>query len=181
MLELERALGRVLASKGAPPDIALETPRRWIRFLEGFLGAQPEEKFTTFENDRYNEMVVAEKIRFVSLCEHHLLPFYGYGTIAYIPQRRILGLSKLARILGYHARGLQLQERLTNQVADTLAEVVEPLGVAVRLEGIHACIILRGVEQESMVVTTTALRGCFLGDTLAHTEFITLCGRRTAT
>ncbi len=126
----------------------------------------------------YSEMIVLKDIDFYSLCEHHILPFFGRAHVAYIPQRRIVGISKLARLVEVYARRLQVQERLTNQIAGTIAEQLEPLGVGVVLEAEHLCMRMRGVEKQNSTVVTSAMLGIFRDRQTTREEFMTLIGRR---
>lgn len=128
--------------------------------------------------ESYDEMVIVKDIDFYSLCEHHLLPFYGKGHIAYIPNGRIIGLSKLPRLLEMYARRLQVQERLTQEVAAAIQHAIQPLGVAVVLEGIHLCMAMRGVEKQNACATTSAMLGVFRNDRGTRSEFMDLLKRR---
>lgn len=148
-----------------------ETPKRYIKFLKEFLNP-PEWNCTTFEGEGYDEMIIQTGIPFHSLCEHHIAPFFGYGTIAYIPNKRIVGLSKLARTLETFARRLQNQERITTQVADFLMEKLEPRGVAVQLTAKHMCMEMRGVKKHNTWTTTTKLTGRFKEDNSVRMEFL---------
>lgn len=121
-----------------------------------------------------SEMIVVRDIEFYSLCEHHMLPFFGRAHIAYIPGRTVLGLSKFARVLDVFARRLQLQERLTSQVADELVRVLQPLGLAVVTEAHHLCMMMRGVERQGGTTVTNAMRGTFQSDARTRQEFISL-------
>jgi GTP cyclohydrolase I len=150
-----------------------DTPERFKRFLEEFLHPEPPEA-TIFETEGYDEMVIQTKIPFYSLCEHHLLPFFGYGAIAYIPDKNIVGLSKLSRILDHFSRRLQNQERLTVQVAEFLNEAIKPKGVGVILSARHMCMEMRGVRKPETLTTTSALRGRFKSDPRTRAEFIEL-------
>ncbi|MCS7228473.1 MAG: GTP cyclohydrolase I FolE [Candidatus Kryptonium sp.] len=125
-------------------------------------------------SEKYNEMVIVKNIDFFSLCEHHLLPFYGKVHIAYIPNGKIVGLSKIPRIVEVFSRRLQVQERLTEQIADTLDRYLNPKGVAVVIEAKHLCMIMRGVEKQNSVATTSAMRGVFAEDVKARNEFMHL-------
>lgn len=124
--------------------------------------------------ERYSEMVIVRDIDFFSLCEHHLVPFYGKCHIAYIPKGKIIGLSKMPRIVEVFARRLQVQERMTQQIAETLFDVLKPDGVAVVMEAKHLCMIMRGVEKLNSVATTSAMLGVFRSDVKARTEFLNL-------
>ncbi len=122
----------------------------------------------------YNEMVIVRDIDFYSLCEHHMLPFFGKCHVAYIPNGRVIGLSKIPRLVDMFARRLQVQERMTNQIAETLNDVVTPMGVAVVCEGTHLCMAMRGVEKQQSTTTTSAMLGLFRSDARTRTEFLQL-------
>jgi len=124
-----------------------------------------------FDTD-YQEMVLVSNIRFYSLCEHHLLPFYGYAHVAYIPDKKIIGLSKIPRIVEMYARRLQVQEQMTQQIADTLEAVLHPKGIAVFVEGAHMCAMMRGVKKEDTRMKTTATKGLFREDINLFQKFI---------
>jgi GTP cyclohydrolase I len=125
-----------------------------------------------------SEMIVLKDIDFYSLCEHHILPFFGRAHVAYLPNRRIVGISKLARLVELYARRLQVQERMTNQIATTIAEQLEPLGVGVVLEAEHLCMRMRGVEKQNSTVLTSAMLGVFRDRETTRAEFMNLIGRR---
>ncbi len=126
-----------------------------------------------FEQDG-GEMVVVRDIEFYSLCEHHMLPFYGKVHIAYLPNGKILGLSKLARVADLYARRLQVQERLTNQIADAMVEILQPRGVAVVAEAAHFCMMMRGVQKQNSTTATSAMRGAFKQDAGLRAEFMAM-------
>lgn len=130
-----------------------------------------------FEED-YNDMVMVHDIEFYSLCEHHLLPFFGKAHIAYIPTGKIVGLSKLPRMVDAFARRLQVQERLTKQIADLMEETLDPAGVAVLIEASHMCMMMRGVEKQHSATTTSALRGVFTTDQGMRETFLRRTGQR---
>ncbi|MBI0445712.1 GTP cyclohydrolase I FolE [Deinococcus sp. DB0503] len=119
-----------------------------------------------------SEMVIVKDIEFYSMCEHHMLPFYGRAHIAYIPDGKILGLSKFARIVDLYARRLQVQERITTQIADAVEELLSPRGVAVLMEGVHLCMAMRGVQKQNSSTTTSAMRGVFKEDARTRAEFM---------
>ena len=155
----------------------LETPKRYIKFLDEFL-SPPEFNFTTFDAEGYNQMLVQSNIPFYSLCEHHLAPFFGHGAIAYIPNDKIVGLSKLARVLDKFSRRFQNQERITKQVAEFLMENLKPKGVAVTIRAQHLCVAMRGVEKHDTWTTTSELQGIFLDDPSCKAEFFQLAFAR---
>jgi GTP cyclohydrolase IA len=130
-----------------------------------------------FDAEGADEMVLVKGIEFYSMCEHHMLPFFGTAAVAYLPKGRILGLSKVARIVDIYARRLQVQERLTNQVADAMADTLEPHGVAVVIEGKHLCMMMRGVQKQDTVMITSAMRGGFREDARTRNEFLDLIKR----
>jgi GTP cyclohydrolase IA len=168
------ALLRALGRDPAEPHLA-ETPRRVADAFAELLTARPFD-LTTFANDEgYNELVLATSLPVQSLCEHHLLPFTGVAHIGYLPGNRILGLSKLARVLDLFARDLQVQERLTQQVADWLQENLSPRGVGVVIEAEHLCMSLRGVRAAGSRTITSALHGALREDVCSRHEFFALC------
>ena len=122
----------------------------------------------------YNEMVIVRDIDFYSLCEHHLLPFFGKCHVAYIPNGRVIGISKIPRLVDMYARRLQVQERMTSQIAETIRDAVQPLGVAVVCEGTHLCMAMRGVEKQNSRTVTSALRGVFRDDPRTRDEVLRL-------
>jgi len=155
------------------------TPNRVLHALE-FLtrGYREDPKVAingaVFSEEEYQEIILCRDLDFYSMCEHHLLPFFGKAHLAYLPNRRIIGLSKLARLVEIYARRLQVQERLTTQIAHTLMEEIEPLGVAVVLEAEHLCMRMRGVEKQNSYVTTSAMLGVFRTNIETRQEFMNL-------
>jgi GTP cyclohydrolase I len=127
----------------------------------------------------YNEMVIVKDIDFYSLCEHHLLPFFGKCHVAYIPSRQVIGLSKIPRLVDVFARRLQIQERMTNQIAETILKKVNPLGVAVVCEGTHLCMSMRGVEKQNSFAVTSAMLGIFRDNARTRMEFLELIKHRS--
>jgi len=178
----ERAARGLLDALGVDltDESVRETPRRMARMYAELLtphGFSP----TTFPNDGgYDELVVATGIPFHSMCEHHLLPFVGVAHVGYLPGERIIGLSKLARVVELYARDLQVQERLTTQVAGWLDEHLRPKGVGVVLEAEHLCMSLRGVQKAGARTVTSALHGLVRDDPRTRQEFLALTGGRRA-
>jgi len=159
-----------------------DTPRRVakaIQFLTQGYGTEPTEilKSAMFTED-YEEMVIVKDIELFSMCEHHMLPFIGKAHVAYIPNGKITGLSKIARVVDGYARRLQVQERLTMQIRDCIQETLKPLGVAVVIEALHLCMIMRGVQKQHSVTTTSAFTGGFMKSEKTREEFIHLIGAK---
>ena len=178
-LGAELAARDLLVALGADldSDHLRETPRRVAKAYAELLTPRPFNA-TTFPNDEgYDELVIVGEIPFQSLCAHHLLPFQGKAHVAYLPGERLVGLSKLARVVELYARRLQLQERLTTQVADWLDEHLEPRGVGVILEAEHLCMSLRGVQTAGAKTVTSALRGLVRDDPRTRQEFLSLIRR----
>jgi len=154
------------------------TPRRVARAYE-FLTAGYEKNIKSVLNkavftEKYDEMVLVKNIDFYSLCEHHMLPFYGKVHVAYIPDGKIIGLSKIPRIVEVFSRRLQVQERMTQEIADTFDKYLQPQGVAVVSEAFHMCMMMRGVEKQNSSATTSAMHGVFKEDARTRSEFLTL-------
>ena len=166
----------LLESIGQDPDREglLDTPKRYVRFLKEFCNPS-DYNMTTFENEgNTNEMIIVSNIPFFSLCEHHLAPFFGTASIAYIPNTKIVGLSKIPRTLDKFARRPQNQERITNDVANYLLEKLEAKGVGVVIKARHLCVEMRGVEKHDCQTTTSAMRGTFANDLNCRQEFLNL-------
>jgi GTP cyclohydrolase I len=176
---------KLLAELGEDPEREglLNTPHRVekaLRFLTGGYRANIDEVLNNalFTVD-YSEMVIVKDIDFYSLCEHHLLPFFGKCHVAYIPRRRVIGLSKIPRLVDVFARRLQIQERMTNEIAQTILEKIDPLGVAVVCEGTHLCMSMRGVQKQNSFAVTSAMLGSFRENARTRMEFLELIRHRS--
>lgn len=175
---VEQAVGSIIQAVGEDPQRGglQQTPERVARMYGELLSGyrtDPIELLNNalFEVD-YRDMVLVRDIEFYSLCEHHLLPFIGRAHIAYIPNHRVVGLSKIPRIVDMFARRLQLQERMTRQIADFINELLQPLGVAVVLEGLHLCVTMRGVKKHDARMTTSTMLGIFRSNLATREEFL---------
>src|SRR5215213_6140596 len=180
---MQELIRRLLAELGEDParEGLLETPKRVekaLKFLTSGYAADVDEVLNQalFTVD-YNEMVIVRDIDFYSLCEHHLLPFFGKCHVAYLPRTKVIGLSKIPRLVDVFARRLQIQERMTNQIAETIREKIDPLGVAVVMEASHLCMSMRGVEKQNSVAATSAMLGVFREDARTRAEFLELIKR----
>jgi GTP cyclohydrolase I len=180
------AIRRLLVELGENPDREglRETPGRVAQSLR-FLTSGYDTDIDDLINGalftvEYNEMVLVRDIDFYSLCEHHLLPFFGKCHLAYIPDHRVIGLSKIPRMVDAFARRLQVQERLTSQIAETIEAKIRPLGVAVVMEATHLCMAMRGVEKQNSVTVTSAMRGVFHDDARTRSEFLELIRYRSS-
>jgi GTP cyclohydrolase I len=181
--KMQDVIRQLLAELGEDPlrEGLIDTPKRVeksLRFLTSGYTTDVDEVINDalFTVD-YNEMVIVRDIDFYSLCEHHLLPFFGKCHVAYIPQGRVIGLSKIPRLVEIFARRLQLQERMTSQIADTIRDKIRPLGVAVVIEGTHLCMSMRGVEKQNSFAVTSAMLGVFREDARTRMEFLELIKR----
>lgn len=181
---MQDLITRLLAAIGEDPsrEGLLKTPERVARSLE-YLTSGYRTNVTDVINGAlftvdYNEMVIVRDIDFYSLCEHHMLPFFGKAHVAYIPNGRVIGLSKVPRLVDMFARRLQLQERMTSQIAETIRETIQPLGVAVVCEGTHLCMAMRGVEKQQSTTVTSAMLGVFRDDPRTRAEFLQLVKAR---
>lgn len=166
--EILKAIGEDVEREGL-----IETPKRYIKLLKE-MTSDYTFTFTTFENEGIDEMIVQKNIPFYSLCEHHTAPFFGIANVAYIPNTKIVGLSKLARTVEHYAKGLQNQERITTNIANRLMSELNPIGVAVQLRAQHLCMAMRGVKLHNVETVTTKLLGVIKDDIAARTEFLTL-------
>src|SRR5438105_5670366 len=183
---MQDLIRRLLADMGEDPtrEGLLDTPKRVekaYRFLTSGYGADIDEVLNNalFTVD-YSEMVIVKDIDFYSLCEHHLLPFFGKCHVAYIPSNRVIGLSKIPRLVDVFSRRLQVQERLTNQIANTIQEKITPLGVAVVMEATHLCMSMRGVQKQNSFAVTSAMVGAFRTNSRTRIEFLDLIKLRSA-
>jgi GTP cyclohydrolase I len=176
---IEAAVREILLAVGEDPDREglEETPARVARMYEEMfagLHRDPRELLTKTFKQKYDEMVLVKEIRFDSCCEHHLLPFFGQAHIAYLPQGKIVGLSKLARVVEVLSRRPQVQERMTEELADLLMEELDARGVGVVLEATHTCMTIRGVRKPDSVCSTSAMRGVFRDNQATRSEFLAL-------
>ncbi len=182
--KVEKFIVDLLNELGEDPkrEGLLNTPKRVAKAYE-FLTTGYKENIKKLLNDaifneKYDEMVLVKNIDFYSLCEHHMLPFYGKVHVAYIPDGKIVGLSKIPRIVDMFSRRLQVQERMTQQIADTIEEYLQPKGVAVVSEAFHMCMMMRGVEKQNSSATTSAVHGVFKDDARTRTEFLDLISHK---
>ncbi len=181
---MQDIIRELLGAMGENPtrEGLVDTPKRVeqsLRFLTSGYAADVDEVLNNalFAVD-YNEMVIVKDIDFYSLCEHHLLPFFGKCHVAYIPNGKVVGLSKIPRLVDVFSRRLQVQERLTNQIAGTIRDKIQPLGVAVVTEATHLCMSMRGVERQNSVAVTSAMLGAFRDDARTRAEFLDLIKTR---
>jgi len=178
--QLEEQVRNILSSLGEDADREglARTPHRVAKALEFLTKGYHEDIGDVLNgavfNEKYSEMVIVKEIDFFSMCEHHLLPFFGRAHVAYIPKGKILGLSKIPRIVEVFSRRLQVQERMTQQIADTLYTSLNPEGVGVVIEARHMCMMMRGVEKQNSVATTSAMLGVFREDMRTRQEFLHL-------
>jgi len=176
--KLQEAVKEILVGVGEDPEREglVNTPLRVRKMYEELLAGYQVDPATLINgalfNVEYDEMVVVRDIEFYSLCEHHMIPFFGRAHVAYIPKGKIIGLSKIPRIVDMFARRLQVQERMTRQIADLLNEALQPHGVAVTIEATHLCSVMRGVKKASARMVTSAMCGVFKTDSKTRTEFL---------
>ena len=180
---MEKAIREILEKIGENPERPelIHTPKRVtesiLELTRGSRESLDEICSGAIFDETSQAMVLVRDVSFYSLCEHHMLPFFGKAHIAYIPDGKIIGLSKLARIVEHFARRLQVQERMTQQIAETLQGLIRPEGLGVLIEASHLCMVMRGVQKEGSVAVTSALRGSFLRDERMRLEFLALVGR----
>jgi GTP cyclohydrolase IA len=177
---MQDLIRQLLSAVGEDParEGLRETPKRVEKALK-FLTSGYDVNIPALINNAlftvdYSEMVIVKDIDFYSLCEHHLLPFFGKCHVAYLPSEKVIGLSKVPRIVDAFSRRLQVQERLTNQIAEIIQETINPLGVGVVMEGTHLCMAMRGVEKQNSLAVTSAMLGTFRTDARTRSEFLTL-------
>jgi GTP cyclohydrolase I len=181
--DIDTALRTLLAELGEDPDRdgLRRTPERMRRMYDELTSGYRTDPQALINEARfevdYDEMVVVRDIEFYSLCEHHLLPFYGRAHVGYLPRGRVIGLSKIPRVVDMYARRLQVQERMTQQIASFLMEQLEPKGVGCVLEASHLCTIMRGVRKQQAEMVTSSMLGTFRRDALTRNEFLKLIGR----
>ncbi len=185
-IKMEDVVRQLLIGVGEDPsrEGLVKTPSRVAQSM-AFLTKGYSENANTILNgavfkEKYSEMVIVKDIDFFSLCEHHLLPFYGKVHVAYIPKGKIVGLSKIPRLVEMFSRRLQVQERMTQEIAETLFDALHPEGVGVVCEARHLCMMMRGIEKQSSQATTSAMLGEFRSDIKTRSEFLTLIGSKSA-
>src|SRR6476620_1294828 len=181
---IERAVREILIAVGEDPDREglLKTPNRVARAygeLMAGLRQDPRKHLRTVFTERYDEVVMLRDIQFHSLCEHHLLPFTGRAHVAYLPDGKVVGLSKLARLVEGYARRPQVQERLTTQIADALMDELSPIGSACVIEATHTCMTIRGAKKHGSIMVTSALRGIFKENPSSRNEILALIDRKS--
>jgi GTP cyclohydrolase I len=182
-LSTENLYREILTRIGEDPtrDGLLDTPKRMTKSMEflthGYTMDADEVLHNALFDVEYDEMVIVKDIEFFSMCEHHLLPFFGKAHIAYVPNGKVIGLSKIPRLVDMFARRLQVQERLTRQIADAIDEAINPQGVAIILEAQHLCMMMRGVEKQHSSTTTSAMLGVFKSQLQTRNEFLSLVRR----
>ncbi len=182
---MEEQIRFILKALGENPDREglIKTPQRVVQALryltQGYRMDPAQVINDALFTEEYEEMIVQKDIDFFSLCEHHLLPFFGKAHVAYIPHHKIVGISKLARLVDVYSRRLQVQERLTNQVANTIMERLDPLGVAVVIEAEHLCMRMRGVEKQNAMIITSTLLGAFRTRQETRSEFMNLIRQKS--
>ncbi|MFA7228304.1 MAG: GTP cyclohydrolase I FolE [Melioribacteraceae bacterium] len=181
---IEKNVRQILEEIGEDPDREglKNTPSRVAKAYEFLTQGYKRDLNEVLNNavfdEKYDEMVIVKDIDFYSMCEHHLLPFYGKVHVAYIPDGKIVGLSKVPRIVDVFAQRLQVQERMTQEIADTLDKCLNPRGVAVVVEAYHMCMMMRGVQKQNSITTTSAMHGIFTEDARTRSEFLNLINQK---
>ena len=176
----EQSIENLLRFLGEDPtrEGLKDTPKRIIRAYKNEIfsgyGKDPKDLFVTFDNAGYDQMVILRNIEMFSMCEHHMLPFYGFAHVAYIPAGRVVGLSKLARLVDLYSRRLQIQERIGEQVTEALMKYLQPLGAACVIDAVHLCMRMRGVGKQNSSMVTSSLKGVFRTDEKARQELLNL-------
>jgi GTP cyclohydrolase I len=184
--EIQQAVSTILKAVGENPDREglQRTPERVARMYAELLSGYKADPIAVVNEAifdvKYDEMVIIRDVEFYSLCEHHLLPFMGRVHVAYIPDGKVLGLSKIPRIVDIFARRLQVQERMTRQIADLIRDLLHPQGVGVIVEGVHLCMMMRGVQKHNARMTTSAMHGAFRANLATRQEFLENIGRGTS-
>lgn len=180
--KIENLTKQLIESIGEDPsrEGLLKTPSRVSKAWSFFSGGYNQDLDKIINNAVFNEdatdMVVVRDVEFFSLCEHHLIPFFGRAHVAYLPNGKVIGLSKIPRIIDMFSRRLQVQERLTRQIAETVKEILDPIGVAVIMEGQHMCMQMRGVEKQNSLTTTSSMLGKFRESDRTRSEFLSIIG-----
>jgi GTP cyclohydrolase I len=181
--EAEAAVRTILRYSGEDPDREglLETPARVVKAFDEYFSGYTQDPYqilkkTFEETDGYDEMIVLKGVQFSSHCEHHMAPIIGRVHIGYLPDRRVVGISKLARIVDVYARRLQIQEKMTAQIADTLNAVIQPRGVGVVVEAVHHCMTTRGIHKSGVLMLTSRMLGSFRADPKTRREFLNMIG-----
>ena len=181
--KITKLIGKLLEEVGEDPtrEGLLKTPARvaksWVYFCRGYNQDLDDTVNNAIFHEASKDMIVVRDVEFFSLCEHHLLPFFGKVHVGYIPNGKVIGLSKIPRIIDMYARRLQVQERLTHQIADAIQDVLKPNGVAVVMEGRHMCMQMRGVEKQNSLATTSTMLGRFRESVRTRNEFMYLINR----
>lgn len=183
---MQKLIKELIIKLGEDParEGLVDTPLRVEKAYEFLTGGYNQNIDDVLNNAVFesvnNEMVIVKDIEFYSLCEHHMLPFYGKCHIGYLPDKKIIGLSKLARVTDHFSRRLQLQERLTTLIAESLDEILDPIGIGVVMEGKHLCMMMRGVQKQNSYAITSALRGTFKSDSRTRNEFLDLIRKNSS-
>ncbi|MBT3215982.1 MAG: GTP cyclohydrolase I FolE [Candidatus Marinimicrobia bacterium] len=185
MNNIEKTIKTLLTEIGEDPsrEGLKKTPKRvaksWNYFSSGYLTNIDELVNDAIFDEDCSEMIVVRDIEFFSMCEHHMIPFFGRCHVGYIPDKKVIGLSKIPRIVNAFARRLQVQERLTGQIAETIEKILNPVGVGIVMEGRHLCMQMRGVEKQNSFATTSAMLGQFRESSETRSEFMSIVGMRT--